>query len=87
VRAALLVAVVFALGACGGNGDDNAAAIPAGLVDPGTYMSEPFEPAMHLTIDEQGWRALFARPSARWHASYLRIEERELGPSQSTAVS
>jgi hypothetical protein len=34
--------------------------IKAGLIDPGTYKSEPFEPALRLTIDEQGWLALFA---------------------------
>ena len=33
--------------------------IRAGLVDPGTYATEPFEPALRLTINEQGWRALF----------------------------
>jgi hypothetical protein len=55
VRAAPLVAVVFALAACGGNGGDNAATIPAGLVDPGTYKSEPFEPAMH-TNPQVRWR-------------------------------
>ena len=48
-----------ALAACGGNGGDEAATIPVGTVDPGTYKSEPSEPALRL-IDEQGWRALFA---------------------------
>lgn len=60
MRAAPLIAVVIALAACGGSGGDNAATIPVGTVGPGTYKSEPFEPALRLTIDEQGWRALFA---------------------------
>ena len=60
VRAAPLVAVVIALAACGGNGGDDASTIPVGKVDPGTYKGEPFEPALRLTIAEQGWRALFA---------------------------
>jgi hypothetical protein len=59
VLLAVAVAVSFVLAACGGN-DREASPIQAGLVDPGTYESKPFEPAFLLTIDEQGWRALFA---------------------------
>ena len=55
----LAVAVAFAVAACGGNGAEPMR-IQAGLGDPGTYESEPFEPAFRLTIDEEGWRALFA---------------------------
>lgn len=64
----LLVAVAFALAGCGGNSEASSPtdaapadgkAIRAGLVAPGTYESAPFEPALRLTIDEEGWRALF----------------------------
>ena len=55
-----LLAVVVALAACGGNGGDEATMIPVGTVDPGTSKTSPLSPRSRLTIDEQGWRALFA---------------------------
>ena len=60
MRAVPLIAFVIALAGCGGIGGDDAQAIPVGNVDPGSYKSEPFEPALRFTLDEQGWHSLFA---------------------------
>ena len=76
VGTALVAAACLALAACGSEDTTAPAAgattaetqasaeamsIQAGSLDPGTYESGAlFEPALRLTIDEPGWRALFA---------------------------
>jgi ABC-type transport system substrate-binding protein len=75
VGTALVAAACLALAACGNEDTTAPAAgattgetqtsadamsIQAGSLDPGTYASGAlFEPALQLTIDEPGWRALF----------------------------